>query len=666
MYSGTAVTISLIRVVLAFLFLFAWLPGPLLGPTGDGDRLEAFWSNYLRMTLVVILAVYLLAALRIYELMSLAAVMAGIWAVRAGRADGRQAMESRRSRLVKGVYAFLDNPQLRAGAVAGRFQAWLAQGHRFPGGRSRGLLTGCLAVAVLAGSAYLRFRDALVHAAPGLSDAYVTLAWMKYVENRQLFHDGIYPHGFHIILSAVRKLAGVDPLFVLKYVGPLNGVLIVLSVYFILKKLTGRHLPAVAGAFAYGILAGELPMEFVRQAATNSQEFALALVLPSIWFGFAYLQSERPRHLFLACCGLAVMGLSHPLTAAFAAAGLGAAVLAAAGTGRLPFRRLWRLAQGMGGAVAVAFAPMGLGLLMGKEFHGSSLEFATETSQLPIPPLTVPVVIGLLAGMAALVRAVILYGRGRQSTNGLQGAAYLVGFLVAAATVIYQSQRFGLDSVAVTARSGEIMSLALAVAYGYLWHLLQPRGGPVPAILVLAVLLYLRPPVPPEPYKMQSDESVEQYLRIARGYPPTEWLMVSGPEGYALVLGKGWHLQIEDFLERYPATRPLYRPGGDQGDGGEGLSVPHVFLFVDKETFRRPVIAGAPPRADDRELMERLQLWAETYGRDHGDLEVFYEGETLTVYHIQRDMTPEEHFRRVWGDGAVPGRGRVEGAGSGF
>jgi len=127
------------------------------------------------------------------------------------------------------------------------------------------------AMATFFGASYLRFYDAIKNAGIALSDAYVTLAWTKYIEARQLFHDGLYPQGFVIVLSVIRKVASIDPLLVLKFIGPLNAVLIVVGLYYFASRSTRSPVAGLVAAFVYGVLPNTLPIEYQRQASTNSQ-----------------------------------------------------------------------------------------------------------------------------------------------------------------------------------------------------------------------------------------------------------------------------------------------------------------------------------------------------------------------------------------------------------
>jgi hypothetical protein len=180
------------------------------------------------------------------------------------------------------------------------------------------LLKAVLIAAVFAYAVYLRFYDAYYHAAPAMSDGNVTLAWVKYIIQRRLFADGIYPQGFHINMAAVQKFAFINPLYIVKYSGPLNGILIMLGIFFFIYKCTDRSIPALVGAALYGIFGESLSMDWMRQAASNSQEYGYVFVLPVLYFALRYIEKGDEDSFRTYFAGVSALGLIHAIAYAFA------------------------------------------------------------------------------------------------------------------------------------------------------------------------------------------------------------------------------------------------------------------------------------------------------------------------------------------------------------
>ncbi len=154
-------------------------------------------------------------------------------------------------------------------------------------------------------------------------------------------------------------------------------------------------------------------------------------------------------------------------------------------------------------------------------------------------------------------------------------------------------------------------------------------------------------PIIPKPYKMEHESGVAQYLRISKEFTPTTWLIVSQEEGYAIVLGKGWHLMLQDFLTWYdPSTPKLFRKDGDPE---EFLDNEDIFIYEEKELFRAEF--ESLQEIYERRESEYLKLkdWLYEYQKYHDNISVYYEDDVLRIWHIHQQKKAEEEKRRVWG-----------------
>lgn len=614
--------------------------------------LDVFFANLQKIVLFTIVIVYILTAVGLYELLSLVFCYAVLSLVSIKR---RNLAGLLRERLTVITQAFYDMLEGRIGVR--EFAASLSIGGRWFTNFDKqrvGLpdwITIAGSLAVFATAAYLRFYDPVTHPAPAMSDAYVTLVWMKYIEARILFHDGLYPQGFHIILSVIRKVSAIDPLLVLKFVGPLAAVLIVVGVYYFVVRTTRSAVAGMVAAFVLGVLGQWLPLSYSRQASTNSQEFGLMFVLPTTWFVFNYL-SKGDRHDYdAAVSGIAVVGLVHPMAALFLAACIAASYVAVLLGKQFDFIRFLRMTAGGVIAVVIAVLPLAIGYLTGRTFHGSSITFATAASDVLPPPVT-PFILAAL-GCASLGFLWLLFQNAENRAYG-----WLVLTVALVALLIYQAPRFGVKSLALAARSGEFLSLAIASAVGSGTLVLGPRISwsnraktmfVSAAVVALAVTGVLMRPSPANPYKLQSDASVEQYLRISTTMPPSDWLMVSNEEGYALAYGVGWHMHIKDLLRDYDPTQPELVLVAERG--ARKIKMPYIFIFQEKTIFR-PV--AYPPElepilaAREREKVN-LAIWIDQYRRYHNNIRVYYEDSDLVIWVIEQPRTPKERFEEIWG-----------------
>lgn len=652
--------INLTRFTFAFLILFVLWPRVLFRD-GEGIGLDGFMSRYVKMVCVIIVVGYFLVFTKLYELISLIAALLILSVYnRYLSSGGLNSLRELEAKVNLWFYDFLEGKiSLEQKLVALARQKILSLQRvlysRFSSVASVG--NTLLVAAVLIYAAYLRFYDSIVHAAPAMSDAYVTLAWMKYIEKRIIFHDGIYPQGFHIYLSALHKFAANDPLYVLKYTGPLNGFLTTLGMYFVVSRLTGRRVPGIISALIYGMFIDKLHMYWARQVAANSQEFALVFLLPGWYYAHMYLKSQQKNHFWAAAACFTVIGLVHAVVFVFL--GIGLFCLLAAYlvfNFRESLKRAWKICLAGGAAGIVAGIPALLGLLLGRHFHGASVDFLTLAMKVSFPPIDF-LDQAALASIVLFFLTCILIKKARKN-------------LIVAVFILL----LGLSSFAMYAALGPITGKAVLVSrMGLLWGLIVPIGIGVGwsalvqfipdkeskkavemALAVAAVcftVVYWRP-VPAEPYKMQYDSMVEQYLRISDNFRPTEWMIVSAEEGYALALGRGYHLMLGDFLSWYdPTDQRLAREVNGWKDV---LLTPDTFIFKEKNVFRvqEKSIETITEPIWQRRINEYRMLdeWLEKYKAAHNNLSIYYEDPDIQIIRIHEPKSREKVFREIWGN----------------
>lgn len=656
--------IHITRYGLAFLLVFALWPKLLFRDTGEGG-LDRLVSGYIKMVCLLIVVGYVLVIIKLYELISLAAVLLFLTFRSAVYRDGRWGSpQELKAGLITWVYDFFDglvHPLQMAEAWCRKGAADIRRAFFQRLGSFAAAGNTLLFAAIFVYSTYLRFYDAVVHAAPAMSDAYVTMVWMKYIERRELFHDGIYPQGFHIYLSVLRKFSAIDPLYVLKYTGPLNGVLTTLGIYFAVSRFTGRKSPGIVAAFVFGVLSGFLPMDWQRQASTNSQEFALVFLVPALYFASSYIKTNKKGDLFTAAACFCVIGWVHSLVFAFLAVGVLCLVVSRLLLDfRHSLRGSWHICLAGMAAGGLSLFPVAVGLAMGKEFHSSSAQFVTQEMTILFPDITVFDEVALTAFLLYLVITVF----SSRSGKGLSETLFLT--LAGVASFLMYLALGPLTGKAVLNydRMALFWSVMLPVGVGLGWFSVfrlvpwekvrRPAETILCAGMVACAVIYLKP-TPAMPYKMQNNSVVEQYLRISEEFRPTEWALAASEENYAICLGKAWHLRLSDLLSFNPEGRPLTR----QVNGREEiLSTKDVFIIMEKNMYTM-MVSGAEKEQEalyEKRAGEYLELgrWLERYRSTHDNLSLFYEDADIQVFQIHQPQTRGEEFRELWG-----GRGNV-------
>ena len=639
--------LNLGHYLFSFALLFLLVPG-LIFKREKEPFLDGFFSGYVRMVLFLILLGYVLVLLKLYELLTLVAIF-GILAIWRYVADRSRNLESIGFNIMVWVYEWTDGlfgQKIKKKERSDRIGLCEKSTPVY-------LVNAGILVVIIVYAAYLRIYDTFVHAAPAMSDAYVTLAWMKYITNRILFHDGIYPQGFHIILATLQKFAAIDALYVLKYTGPFNGVLISLSIYYFISRLSGRSQPGMIGALIYGVMGGFMSHEWVRQASTNSQEFALIFVLPALYFFYQYIKEAKPFDLWTGAAAVCAAGLSHSLAFAFIGLGMGMLILVSLVVNPKEYwRRTGNLCLVGVSSVVISLLPVGIGLLLGKWFHGSSAAYLVETADaISVPLLGVSDYCAFFS--LGLVFLWVVFNR----TPFHEKLAEIFVLILGVGTyALYYWGGFLTGSIMISSRAGTLWALIVPVCLGLGWHILfkmfsemkRNIAGIVLIVGLLCYILFILKPGPIIPYKMEHDSSVEQYLRINGNFRPTEWMIVSQEEGYALVYGKGYHLMMQDFLAWYdPAEKELTHWVNGVP---EVLVTPDIFIYEEKRLFRTDLDMESLDIIYARREKEQTGLteWLERYRDSHDNLSIFYEDDDLRIWRIHQPATKEADFRKLW------------------
>lgn len=652
-YNGWFQLFMFIRFGIAFCLIFLAVPGFIFRRSED-SIVDDEVASFIRMVAVVIIIGYVLVLAKIYEVITI--LMAFLFLIyrKYARTSLMSDIGHQTEQLQLYIYDYLDgkaqilHPVHAARGIFKKVKAYIRD---HVGDRETRYFN--LMLLILMGlAAYLRFRDVWVHAAPPLSDAYTTLAWMKHIGRKVLFYSnggGVYPRGFSIYLETLAKFAFIDPFYVFRYVGPLNSVFAAFGCYFAISRITGSRLGGFVSAAAFGLLAPFLGTDWERQSAINSQEFALVFMAPAVYFSYRYLKQGRNQDLLVAAAAYAVIGWVHTLVFAFTALMVGALLIMAL---IFKFReygpRVLRL-MGVGVIAAVlSVIPIAIGRLMGVEIHSSSQEFLVQKVAIATLPG-----LDLLDKLALISVAVCLIGAlfRLRELRKLPGSVVIAGVVLAVFGVYYYGGVLTHSQMLVT-RSKDFWALAKALAYGggvaEIFRWIPKFSGKrwletVTAALIIVICWFGFHPQPCNPYKMQWDSDIEQYLAISNKYLPDTWMIVSDEEDYSIVLGKGFHFYITGFLP--------YNPRGLKK--AEWYTFPeYIFIYYHKELYKvstkNSIYVIEKPIYQRREKEQKeLAQWLTTYRSYHKNIQVFYEDRHLRVYRIHNPIFSKKNNEKA-------------------
>lgn len=661
-------------VLFAFVVGFGVLPWFVLKrPVSARSRLDVLAINYVRWVALVIALSHVLAAAKVYSGLSLGvSFLLLAWYGRYRKRVGGY------SGLLHKVWRTKDDnvPLAPDGTPAPR--------ERRLGGRRLLALFGLAGpvFAVVAVSFWLRLEPALEHLSLSPPDAYVHMSWAQAFQDNVLWPDGVYPLGLAALISYVDVLSPVvDLVHVARFMGPLVGTSLVLSIYYAVVRLTRNPGAALFAAGTIGLFGTrpEWREPWHRLIGLVPQEFGVGLSVLVMTFAILAVTERGGGNLRVSKVGAVVRG-GHGLTVtlgAFAVAMIhlvpAAFLLPLSGVGALAAA----LAIGKGGVAravgtgigALAGVVVGFGVVPFAQFLGypAYLDYGAEEAAADVASgsdaeellnyfgdLTVlghnalstvalaAVVVGLVA-----VLTMFLLRRDRVLTAQMLGLTVASGLLVG----LYDLNPFslyldGFYLVRLANLVGSMLALAFGVGLAWLGAVLareRALGGVTVMVVLGAVALtafgWRFPAVAGDDgvrEQLVYEASVEVLLEIKDQYPRGTYTIVGTPAERQVLSGDGF------FVSSWVFARDIVTvPEGDVIP----IPTPTTFVFVEKVPFPVKEAESVSGPAEEyyfvREtrgrIMASLYEWAESYESAHTSIEVHYEDDEIIVYELRRN-----------------------------
>lgn len=659
----------LIHYVFAFLLIGYIAPYFIFKKTYT-HATEQVIANYIRSIFVVIILGYILVLAKLYEVISLVLIYFVILILTHKESWNRVLGEQSIFRVLFRVFDMLDGLVFFDRTAGKRVTSSTLYKVKHVWKSWWSLKNGLrvfLLIVVFGYSAIIRFKDALTHATPPMTDSYVTLSWMKYINERILFHDGIYPQGFHIVLATLLKFAAIDALYVLKYTGPLDTMIIVFGLYYFIGKTTGNFFSGLIGATVYGLgntvlFSGDVG----RQIATNSQEFSFSFIFLSLYFLIAYVVDERRENLIVGMLGTSIIGLVHSLGYAYIGFAIMVLILA---NFFVKKRKAWKssiyLVLSSLMTVVLSLLPLIIGLVMHRSVHSSSASYLTSESQSVIPLQSLHVLDYL--SLFCMPFLLIFSLKSRTSLTERLTFLFVTLFGVFMFLVYYTGGHI-TGSLLISGRASDLWALTVPVIIGmgsYAIGRLSQAGIKVllkkqlPSVvawcagfIVVASLIIGFHPGTIEAYKMERDSSIEQYLKIKTTHTAQNWMIVSNSEGYAVVLGSGVHMYLSTFVKRYDPTKPGLTVYGNSKPDHQVPSDVYVFNEVNVYEVSKSleIYSILKPEYQKRiSANTAFENWLKVYKSDHHKFDVYYKSPDFIVYHFHIPKPPSNKVHSLFG-----------------
>lgn len=576
-----------------------------------GDTSKSIVCNYIKMTFWIIVTGYITVLLRLFELITFVAAVFIFIAYKyyKDRAFQKTAIKDNIGLL---VINHVDNVERIEKKILKFVTLRL---HRFIY-KVKTLNTSelLMLLAVFGYAAYLHFYDCFTSAAPA-SGTYQLIEKMKYIS--------LKPQGLGIVMAVMQKVQHINHLYVIRFTYPLLNLLASFGLYWFASRLAHKT-GGIIAAMLFGVLGPYLTGATLYQYEMETV-YAAVFYLPVLYFFYQYACFAKKEDFFAAFFGCAVTGLLDIRVFCFLFAGLFTLLVAKS---LVDFRKdllnMLVLFALLLTAATIAVIPLIIGVLTGTPFDFS--QYFTVVQGMPAVSNTD---IAGLVSAGIILLSLPLYNKDISALTAkvwviLLGIVSFAGFMYGGMVtngVVELLWHFTLPVVISFACLSVFDALKLTFRFRHTFDLAC-------LALIITVFAYF-PQKPVTTQKQGNDSNIMQYLKICQTFRPTQWMIVSWQEEYSLALGYGYHMMLDEFIEKYPPDRNRLINREDN----KTLKTEDIFIFVGKKRL---------------EAVPDIYEWLYRYGLSHDKLTLFYHDGSLEVWRIHQEVKAEDRHMILW------------------
>jgi len=688
-------TNAAILMVVAYLF-FVLLPRWLFPQRFAGAGLENTISNIIYMLVFIELSVPLLVFLKIFSIISFAALIIATKLLFLRFYYKRPILKtlgSIKDHWLMALFDFLDHPGAKLWELRKRVKRWLyfkIQTLDYFVLAKRILVTAVFFLLIYT----VGYRCFIAMANP-LSDTSQFFEWVANLKNNILWPDhktgGSDFYGISVFIFVLHTLTNIDTIVLFNIYPLLLITFLFLGVYFVLKRFSLQPLVAIAVLLLYGgwllssplnypiatpitttsdpeiirilglrfydipssyFLEPKLYLEwvnmnsYVRYFSGMAYEFSSSMFLLNLFYLIKSLDSGRARYLLNYTFTLMLVFIFH---------GGGAIILIVPSIlialhAFVSFKVSWYLLKR--GIVAILTAAIfGNGWILSMLKYGIPQDFGAAapfldrlfgTKQAMQEIATIGIEEVIISDITPVqvflaLSAIFFFIVARVSKKGFYFASFLL--IPLGVFLVYYSQNLGLPKLVHPSRGVEYLYLGVTILFVcyikpiyWLFKLLLRRKGQYLFLaLVYLELLIIALFVPKfyetERFKrfingVQYSEIPLYLYKIIEKNRPFTWTVVSYVQEYSKVLGKGYMINVNEFIINYDPRDPYLR-----------IPTPKVYIFV--EDIPHIYLGKGEWYYRWRDEIEgKLKEWIAIYSALHDNITVFAKTNLLTIYEI--------------------------------
>lgn len=202
------------------------------------------------------------------------------------------------------------------------------------------------------------------------SDMYVHNEWINFMEQGDIFYDGVYPFGMHNMLSAFHKLSGLNLNIVFRYWGAFNCVLMVAMLYFFARRIFHSRMAAMIPVIIYCVTDFASNFYGYRTIYTLPQELGMVFLFPCLYYFGRFLKREKWKDGIYFALSAAIVLSMHFYTVIFAVL-LCASICVPFIKRVFRFSMIKKMIASVGLIALISITPFVVGLASGKYWQGS-------------------------------------------------------------------------------------------------------------------------------------------------------------------------------------------------------------------------------------------------------------------------------------------------------
>lgn len=509
-----------------------------------------------------------------------------------------------------------------------------------------------LLLASAGASFYEIVRRPLGQVAPGAYHGYLyLLSGQQLAVNQGPFVSGVFPEGGALLAALWSTLLFQNPLNVWRFLPLVSAGILLGGAGYLAYAVSGRVSAAIMTVTILGISAfGTMGMTPDSPDAFVLVRLGLAFVPLTLAFALAYWKRERPLDLAVVGSASFVAVSFEPWAGVFLLLPVLMAALFFTLAKSPATRPGWRTVFAVLGGAAFGIVPLMAGLITGTHLYSFLWDVYWPANLL----LNTSALLSHRAFPLFLIVAVavMLLLTGRRDLNAIAVGAALVSVVV---TGVYTLLRPGTVGADLAVDGQYLALLGVPVLCGGLASIrFGVRMGRVPPAVLVGLSILAVAAFPPRVARLVRAEPVgsgRTLIRISQQFPAYQWTLVSPGLQYSEVLGRGWHVELSQFVRAETLAQARNSRYRLRANATLHIETPVTLVYI---ALRLPGLRG-PVTARDASLPlstggavtyrgkagaaveGRALVWAKAYLAAHPkSSSVYYRNADLLVVEIQQ------------------------------